>query len=208
MQGLVFGRGMVRFEGRSTRPRRSTEALADPTCLMVNRNRGSGTRVVIDRLLKGSKAGQGFAVEPRSHNAVAAAVAQGRADWGLAIAPVAAELYGLGFSRRFGPSGTTSRSPKPGGTDRRIRASFRQRPGRGPTPFARKLAELGFQVEGERMMKKPWAGSSSAAAGAGGWDGRRPDLPFGPETMLLPGGPAAGRRRNGADRGRRRFRAG
>jgi putative molybdopterin biosynthesis protein len=34
--------------------------------------------------------------EARSHNAVAAAVAQGRADWGVAISTVAADL-GLGF---------------------------------------------------------------------------------------------------------------
>jgi hypothetical protein len=35
-------------------------------------------------------------LQARSHNAVAAAVAQGRADWGVAIAPVARD-YGLGF---------------------------------------------------------------------------------------------------------------
>jgi putative molybdopterin biosynthesis protein len=34
--------------------------------------------------------------EPRSHNAVVAAVGQGRADWGIAIAP-AARAAGLGF---------------------------------------------------------------------------------------------------------------
>jgi putative molybdopterin biosynthesis protein len=33
---------------------------------------------------------------PQSHNAVAAAIAQGRADWGIAIANVA-KLYGLAF---------------------------------------------------------------------------------------------------------------
>jgi putative molybdopterin biosynthesis protein len=38
----------------------------------------------------------GYANQPRSHNAVAAAIAQGRADWGLAIEPVA-RMYGLGF---------------------------------------------------------------------------------------------------------------
>jgi putative molybdopterin biosynthesis protein len=38
----------------------------------------------------------GYANQPKSHNAVAAAIAQGRADWGLAIEPVA-KLYGLGF---------------------------------------------------------------------------------------------------------------
>src|SRR5206468_11880923 len=62
---------------------------------LVNRNRGSGTRVLIDRLLGDARPG-GHLTEARSHNAVAAAVAQGRADWGVAIATVAAES-GLGF---------------------------------------------------------------------------------------------------------------
>ena len=38
----------------------------------------------------------GYSNQPRSHNAVAAAVAQRRADWGIAIESVA-HLYGLGF---------------------------------------------------------------------------------------------------------------
>jgi putative molybdopterin biosynthesis protein len=50
---------------------------------------------VIDALLAGARP-PGYANQPRSHNAVAAAVAQGRADWGVAIEPVA-RLYGLGF---------------------------------------------------------------------------------------------------------------
>ena len=62
---------------------------------MVNRNPGAGTRILIDGLLGGARP-QGYWNQPRSHNAVAAAVAQGRADWGVAIAPVAA-AYGLGF---------------------------------------------------------------------------------------------------------------
>ena len=70
-------------------------ALADPSCLMVNRNAGAGTRVLIDKLLGGARP-PGYANQPRSHNAVAAAVAQARADWGVAIEPVA-QLYGLGF---------------------------------------------------------------------------------------------------------------
>jgi putative molybdopterin biosynthesis protein len=69
--------------------------LADPAILMVNRNAGSGTRVLIDSLLRGAKPA-GYPNQPRSHNAVAAAIAQRRADWGVAIAPVA-NLYGLGF---------------------------------------------------------------------------------------------------------------
>jgi len=63
--------------------------------LMVNRNAGSGTRVLIDSLL-GRTRPPGYANQPRSHNAVAAAVAQNRADWGVAIAPVA-RMYGLAF---------------------------------------------------------------------------------------------------------------
>jgi putative molybdopterin biosynthesis protein len=62
---------------------------------MVNRNAGAGTRVLIDNLLDGARPA-GYANQPKSHNAVAAAIAQGRADWGLAMAPVA-KLYGLGF---------------------------------------------------------------------------------------------------------------
>jgi putative molybdopterin biosynthesis protein len=62
---------------------------------MVNRNQGSGTRVLIDRLLAGQRPA-GYWNQPAAHNAVAAAVAQGRADWGLAIRPVA-EALGLGF---------------------------------------------------------------------------------------------------------------
>jgi len=94
MQGLVFRPGDTRFAGRSAEAALQA-ALADPATLMVNRNAGSGTRVLIDSLLRGAKP-PGYANQPRSHNAVAAAIAQHRADWGIAIAPVA-NLYGLGF---------------------------------------------------------------------------------------------------------------
>jgi len=50
---------------------------------------------LIDSLL-GRVRPPGYANQPRSHNAVAAAVAQNRADWGVAIAPVA-RMYGLAF---------------------------------------------------------------------------------------------------------------
>jgi putative molybdopterin biosynthesis protein len=93
-QGVVFRRGDARFEGRDANEAVAA-ALADPECVLVNRNRGSGTRLLIDRLL-GAVRPPGYLAEPRSHNAVAAAVAQGRADWGVAIAPVA-RASGLGF---------------------------------------------------------------------------------------------------------------
>jgi putative molybdopterin biosynthesis protein len=94
MQGIVFRPGDKRFEGRDARDALKT-ALADPTALMVSRNAGAGTRILIDKLL-GEARPAGYANQPRSHNAVAAAVAQGRADWGVAIEPVA-RMYGLGF---------------------------------------------------------------------------------------------------------------
>ena len=94
MQGVAFRPGDARFEGRDA-PEAVAAALADPACLMVNRNQGAGTRILMDRLLAGARP-EGYVNQPRSHNAVAAAVAQGRADWGLAIRQ-AAEAYGLGF---------------------------------------------------------------------------------------------------------------
>lgn len=94
MQGLLFRPGDARFEGRSAQEALKI-ALADTSALMVNRNAGAGTRVLIDKLLNGVRP-PGYANQPKSHNAVAAAIAQGRADWGLAIGPVA-KLYGLGF---------------------------------------------------------------------------------------------------------------
>ena len=94
LQGVVFRPGDERFEGR-----RAAEVVArvknDADCRMVNRNAGSGTRILIDRLLDGDQPA-GYAVQSKSHNAVAAAVAQGRADWGLAIEWVA-RLNNLGF---------------------------------------------------------------------------------------------------------------
>jgi putative molybdopterin biosynthesis protein len=94
MQGLVFRPSDERFAGRSW-SEAVEGAVADPRCRVVNRNRGSGTRVLIDRLL-GARRPPGFPVEVKSHHAVVAAVAQSRADWGVAIETVAREA-GLGF---------------------------------------------------------------------------------------------------------------
>jgi putative molybdopterin biosynthesis protein len=94
LQGIVFRPRDERFQGLT-----AAEAVAavrsDPGCVMVNRNRGSGTRILIDRLLEGTRP-PGYPVEAKSHNAVAAAVGQGRADWGVAIEWVA-KRAGLGL---------------------------------------------------------------------------------------------------------------
>ena len=97
-EGLRLVRGYTRVQGVVTRPDETREVealLADPSLRMVNRNRGSGTRILIDGLL-GERRPAGFPYEPRSHFAVAAAVSQGRADWGVTIETVARDA-GLAF---------------------------------------------------------------------------------------------------------------
>jgi putative molybdopterin biosynthesis protein len=83
---------------------------------MVNRNNGSGTRILIDRLLGGARP-PGYGVQPRNHNAVAAAVKQGRADWGMTLDTVARNA-GLGFlpvkAERFDFIVPESRAARPG----------------------------------------------------------------------------------------------
>ncbi|MGC2211062.1 MAG: molybdopterin biosynthesis protein [Candidatus Korobacteraceae bacterium] len=94
LQGIVFRPGDARFEGH-TAEAAIAGAVGDSGCLMVNRNAGSGTRIVIDRLLKGARPA-GYSRQAKTHNGVAVAVAQGVADWGVAIGTVARQ-YGLGF---------------------------------------------------------------------------------------------------------------
>ena len=94
MQGIVYRAGDSRFQGRD-RDQAVAAALQAPDCVMVNRNAGSGTRIIIDKLL-GDRTPPGYGVQTKSHNAVAAAVRQGRADWGVAIDTVARQ-YGLAF---------------------------------------------------------------------------------------------------------------
>jgi putative molybdopterin biosynthesis protein len=96
--GLRLLSGYRRMQGVLTRhdeKREVAELLTDSGLRMVNRNRGSGTRIVIDDLL-GELRPPGYGYEPRSHYAVAAAVVQKRADWGVAIEGVARQA-GLSF---------------------------------------------------------------------------------------------------------------
>lgn len=93
---LIEGYG--RSQGIVTRPGESPDL---GSTRMVHRNRGSGTRILIDTLLaerglEGDRRPDGFAFQAKSHHTVAAAVAQGRADWGVAIESVA-KAHGLAF---------------------------------------------------------------------------------------------------------------
>ncbi len=74
--------------------------LAKPGLRYVNRQKGAGTRVLLDYLLKQAgvspKSITGYEREEPTHTAVAAQIAAGSADCGLGILS-AARMYGLGF---------------------------------------------------------------------------------------------------------------
>jgi putative molybdopterin biosynthesis protein len=76
------------------------EDLAREGVRYVNRQRGAGTRVLLDHELTragiGPEAVEGYAREEHTHLAVAAAIAAGRADCGLGVL-AAARAFGLGF---------------------------------------------------------------------------------------------------------------
>lgn len=79
---------------------RSLADLGAAGARMINRQRGSGTRLWFDRLL--AEAGlsgaaiRGYAVEEFTHHAVAAVIASGAADAGMGVR-AAAEQFGLAF---------------------------------------------------------------------------------------------------------------
>ncbi len=92
-QGLIVARG-------NPKGIQSLHDLVRPGLRFVNRQRGSGTRLVLDQLL--ARAGiassdlSGYSREAFTHTAVAAAVADGSVDAGFGIRAAAAHL-GLGF---------------------------------------------------------------------------------------------------------------
>jgi len=106
---IAIIRGYKREQGIITRrgnPKniRSIEDLLRKDVMFVNRNRGSGTRLLLDNMLKeiASKRGErfeevvknlrGYENEVRSHIEVGVAVKEGKADCGIAIKHVARTL--------------------------------------------------------------------------------------------------------------------
>jgi putative molybdopterin biosynthesis protein len=71
------------------------DLLRDSNRRMINRNPGSGTRILIDGLLAGAQP-DGYVHQARTHHGVAAAIQQGRADWGMTLDTIAASA-GLEF---------------------------------------------------------------------------------------------------------------
>ncbi len=100
-QGIILPKG-------NPRGVRGFEDLIRLKLRVVNRNKGAGTRFLFDKLLKEyavrngvsfeelAKSIPGYYHEAKTHTAVAAAVAQGRAEAGIGIR-AAAEMYGLDF---------------------------------------------------------------------------------------------------------------
>jgi putative molybdopterin biosynthesis protein len=118
--GLALVRGYVRRQGMVCRrgddlpapltfERLVELAVTHGKLVLINRNRGSGTRILFDMRLRAcaqalgmpveklTESLRGYDTEARSHNAVAASIALRKADWGLAIDTVARE-YGLAFA--------------------------------------------------------------------------------------------------------------
>ena len=84
-QGIIFRQGDSRFKGKTVEEIVRLVAT-DPSIHMVNRNRGSGTRILIDQLLCQLEVKPtGYSMQSRSHHAVAASIEHGSADWGVAI---------------------------------------------------------------------------------------------------------------------------
>ena len=100
VRGYIREQGIL-YRGEGNDGKKGLADFAwDRKLRMVNRNKGSGTRVLLDMLLAklGAKGKDitGYEVESNTHNGVAAAVALKKADWGLAIRTVA-DKYGLEF---------------------------------------------------------------------------------------------------------------
>ncbi|MGC8835924.1 MAG: molybdopterin biosynthesis protein [Infirmifilum sp.] len=110
---VILIRGYLREQGlvyrKEKEPVRSISEVIDKGLSFVNRNPGSGTRVLIDKLLEDEAARRGitssklkaqlkgYTFEVKTHEAVAHIVASGVADVGVALRYVAIK-YGLGFT--------------------------------------------------------------------------------------------------------------
>jgi len=94
--------GLLVRKGNPKRIRGFEDMLRDDV-VIVNRNRGSGTRVMLDLRLRELLGGRrpedfvkGYTYEAKTHTAVATAIIQGRADVGLSLEAVA-KMFDLDF---------------------------------------------------------------------------------------------------------------
>jgi len=101
LQGIMMKKG-------NPKSIRGFEDVLREDIMFVNRNRGSGTRILTDHMLRKicdnaglnfdetTKKIRGYRWEAKTHSAVAAAVSQGRADMGIGVMSAAVN-YGLDF---------------------------------------------------------------------------------------------------------------
>ena len=107
VRGYLRRQGLIVAKGNPRRIKGFEDLLRDDI-RFINRNRGSGTRILLDMRLReiARKRGmsfqelisqiKGYRLEARTHTAVALAIAQGKADVGLGIECMA-KLYDLDF---------------------------------------------------------------------------------------------------------------
>jgi putative molybdopterin biosynthesis protein len=107
VKGYVREQGLIVRRGNPKNIKKVEDVLRENVTI-INRNPGSGTRVLLDMYLKDVAEQRnvsfddivnevdGYSIEARSHTAVATAVLMGKADVGLGIRTVA-ERYGLDF---------------------------------------------------------------------------------------------------------------
>ncbi len=100
----VLVKGIKRWQGFYMRPEdvmiEDLEAMVERKLMFVNRQNGSGTRLLTDHLLKASGVDRqrvlGYKTEVLTHTAVASAVLAGNADVGIGIESVARQM-GLAY---------------------------------------------------------------------------------------------------------------
>jgi putative molybdopterin biosynthesis protein len=108
VKGYVREQGFIVAKGNPKNIKGFEDLLREEDVTFINRNPGSGTRILLDMYLKeiAEEKGmsfdelrsliKGYDVEAKSHTAVAIAILMGKADVGLGIRTVA-ERYGLDF---------------------------------------------------------------------------------------------------------------
>ncbi|MEM2989919.1 MAG: molybdopterin biosynthesis protein [Halobacteria archaeon] len=102
LKDVVLVKGYLREQGLISKFKiQGFEDIIEKNLAIINRNRGSGTRVLLDHLLRRYAAEheldfkelcrqiKGYNLEVKTHSAVASAISLGKADVGLAIKPVA-----------------------------------------------------------------------------------------------------------------------
>jgi molybdate transport repressor ModE-like protein len=167
-QGLILARGNPAHV-------RNLRDVAERHLRFVNRQRGSGTRLLIDRMLAAERIDpatlEGFGTEEFTHPAVAATVASGGADAGFGLRAAAAE-YGLAFvplvRERYFLAVRAKDSVKP--------------------PFVRLLGALKSPAFAQRVRRLP----GYDCAGAGSISGLEALVPVSPRPRARP--PSATRR--------------